>query len=74
MVAVAVDELAVGECPERISLVLAVLGHHERSLEHDSVMAFLVGLLDAEAALLRVHEGLIDHNYIENAPDIPVAE
>ena len=51
MVAVAVDELAAREGPERISLVLSVLSHHERPLEHNSVMALLVGLLDAEAAL-----------------------
>lgn len=67
MVTVTAYESSSGERPERIAFVLALLCHHERALEYNSVEPFFSDRLYPQA-LFRIRKIVVHKNKVIDAP------
>ena len=74
MVTIAIHEFAVRECSERIALILSFLRDHKRSLEHSTIMTFLIKLLNGQRTFRRMEEVIVHHNYVEYAPHVTIGK
>ena len=74
MVGIASDKGAVGEGPERLVLVLALLLYKERLLVDTAVIGVLEQRHNPESALRSLGERVVDKNLVVDAPLVLVAE
>ena len=77
VIAISAHKSPVGEGPERITLILSLLGCHPRAFEHHSVVFFTVIFrhrLNLEPSIRSVRKVVVDKFEVVDAPDSLVAE
>ena len=74
MVAVAADERAVGECPERSALVLSLLVSQELRVVDTSVIPLLMELADCKCTLRSICKRIVHKQKVIDAPDTLICE